>query len=363
MLGTVFFYNFIVLSSTFFVYFSEKCKYHFDRNILLFIALLIIFIPSAIRYNIGTDFPNYINIYNNLESYTHMEPGFYYINRLLKFVNAHAQWSIAVLAFIFSYAAISSYPKKDAWILHLAFTLSLLFFSFNGVRQAIAIAFTLWAFKKYFYKRYLQALALIICGGFFHSSNYLYIPLGLAALIPFPYVAKTYIVPSLFILTIIIFYFFTPELIKLAEFITIKLDLKYQRYFNSYHFMARDWGTGLGVIIKQFFYIYVLFNSKKLLQISKQNWLLIILIFLTAIANILNSEIVIFGRLEKIFAISTPIAIYMLYETKLKFSLTNIITTLFVLFLILSFQKQIVSGPTKYGDPMLNPYQSIIFKD
>lgn len=363
MLGTILFYNFIVLSSTFFVYFSEKCKYRFDRNILLFIALLIIFIPSAIRYNIGTDFPSYINIYNKLENYTHMEAGFYYINKFLRFINAHAQWSIAVLAFIFSYAAISSYPKKDAWILHLAFTLSLLFFSFNGVRQAIAIAFTLWAFHKYFHEKYIQALFLIIFGGLFHSSNYLYIPIGLVAFIPFSYTFKAYIFPAFFILIITIFYFFTPELIKIAEFITIKLDLKYQRYFNSYHFMVRDWGTGLGALTKQLFCIYTLTKSKQLLQISKRNWLLIIIVFLTAIASILNKEIVIFSRLEKVFAVSIPIALYMLNKIDRYFSFTKTIVILFIVFLILIFQKEMISEPTKYSDPMLAPYQSILSKD
>lgn len=360
MLGTVFFYNLIVLSSTFFVYFSEKCKYRFDRNILLFIALLIIFIPSAIRYNIGTDFPNYINIYNNIESYTQMEPGFYYINKLLKFVNAHAQWSIAILAFIFSYATISSYPKKDAWIIHLTFTLSLLLFSFNGVRQAIAIAFSLWAFKYYLDNSLLKASLLIIIGSLFHVASLIFIPIGLVGLIPLPKMFKEYFAPITFIVSIFLLNFFTPQLIELLALITIKLNLKYQVYFShSRHFIATELGSGLGVLAKLLFSSFVIFRTKSFINKNPQLWILIILIFLYAIAIILAKEIVIFGRLEKVFAIAPIIGVYYLFQFKKSSFINSIVAIFFIIFLLFSFEKATVGEPTNYNNPLLNPYQTI----
>ncbi len=62
---TLIFYNFIFFSSTFFVWLSEKGHTYFDRIIILSIAFLIIFLPSAIRYDIGVDYLNYLEIYNN----------------------------------------------------------------------------------------------------------------------------------------------------------------------------------------------------------------------------------------------------------------------------------------------------------
>lgn len=102
---TVIFYNFILLSSTFFVWLSEKGRTYLDRWVLLFIAFLIIFMPSALRYGIGADYFNYLEIYQNpslLEFYKNKhEYGFYYINKFLRSVDAHFQWSFAVFAFIF----------------------------------------------------------------------------------------------------------------------------------------------------------------------------------------------------------------------------------------------------------------------
>src|SRR5690554_4211706 len=104
-MATVLFYNFIVLSSTFFVWLSEKGRTYVDRWVLLWIAFLIVFVPSAIRYGVGTDFFNYVDIYENLENYTWMEQGFYFINWALKSVDAHPQWSMAAFAFIFTAVA------------------------------------------------------------------------------------------------------------------------------------------------------------------------------------------------------------------------------------------------------------------
>lgn len=364
MLGTVFFYNLIVLSSTFFVYFSEKCKYRFDRNILLFIAFLIIFIPSAIRYNIGTDFPNYIYIYDNLESHTHMEPGFYYINKLLRFVNARAQWSIAVLAFIFSYAAIFSYPKKDAWILHLAFTLSLLFFSFNGIRQAIAIAFSLWAFKHYLYNKLLTASLLIFIGSLFHAASLILLPIGLIALIPLPKKFKELFAPIIIITSILLLNFFTPQLIGFLELITNKLNLKYQVYFgHNRHFIAPELGSGLGLLAKFLFPCFIIFRTKSLINKNPKLWALIILNSLYAVSIILTKEIIIFGRLEKVLAIAPIIGVYYLFQLEKRTFINSIIAIFFILFLLLVFEKDAVGKPSSYSNPRLNPYQTIFNYD
>ena len=121
---TVIFYNIILFSSTFFVYLSEKGRTVLDRKIMLFIALLIVFIPSALRYGVGANYFSYLHIYEEpwrLDNYKFKEPGFYYVNYFLKSLDAHFQWSFADFAFLFSYASFKSYPRHQAWLIHLTF--------------------------------------------------------------------------------------------------------------------------------------------------------------------------------------------------------------------------------------------------
>ncbi len=142
-MATVIFYNLILFSSTFFVWLSEKGKRNSDRIFLLSIAFLIVFVPSALRYDIGTDYVNYIDIYKNLDDWQHMEKGFYFVNWILKSLDANQQWIIIILAFLFLIIAFKSYPKKDIWLFHLVFILILWFSSFNIVRQAVTLSFNM----------------------------------------------------------------------------------------------------------------------------------------------------------------------------------------------------------------------------
>lgn len=62
-MATVIFYNFILLSSTFFVWLSEKGKGNLERYFFLGLAFLLVCVPAAIRYDVGADYMSYLAIY------------------------------------------------------------------------------------------------------------------------------------------------------------------------------------------------------------------------------------------------------------------------------------------------------------
>lgn len=109
---TVIFYSLIVFLSTFFIFISDRAKYKSDKLFLIFLSFITIFIPSAIRYDIGTDYGSYIEIYNNLEEHEYIEKGFYYLNKILLSINADSQLVIIISSFIYFYICYISYPKK-----------------------------------------------------------------------------------------------------------------------------------------------------------------------------------------------------------------------------------------------------------
>lgn len=107
-------YNFIFLTSSFLLYYSEKLKYRFDRRILILIAWLIIVIPAAIRYNIGVDYRGYVSIYNDIvtKNESYVEPGFKLIITLASYL-FNAPEGLFLISSILIYTVLFlSYPKK-----------------------------------------------------------------------------------------------------------------------------------------------------------------------------------------------------------------------------------------------------------
>lgn len=134
-----------------------------------------------------------------VEPYKYKEPSFYFINWFYQSIGAHAQWMFATFAFIFTAIAFKAYPKKNAWLLHFLFFSMLWYFSFNGMRQAVALSWCLLALFAYFDKRYLWFCVLILIGASFHQSALFIAIAGLVALIPLSNFVKGRIAPYAFI--------------------------------------------------------------------------------------------------------------------------------------------------------------------
>src|SRR5690554_359966 len=254
-MATVLFYNFILLSSTFFVWLSERMHYKLDRWFLLGIAFLLLFVPAAIRYDIGTDYVNYLAIYEGtsatktLEPYKFKEPLFYFVNWFYKSIDAHFQWMFATFAFIFTMVAFRSYPRKQAWLLHFLIFSMLWFFSFNGMRQAIAVMWSLLALFYFFDRKYICFFVLTLFGATFHQSVLFVALVGLVALFPLERRIKTRIAPLFFIGFIVFTLISMKVLLAYMEQIIGVVGLKYVSYFDSSkHFVERDYGSGLGVL-------------------------------------------------------------------------------------------------------------------
>lgn len=357
---TILLYNFILFSSTFFVFLSEKGRSDFERYTFLFVAFLIIFIPAALRYDIGADFLSYINIYNNLEDYTWMEKGFYSVNLMLKKINAHPQWSIVTLAFIFSWVTFRSYPPEKAWIIHFLFITAFYLLSFFIIRQAIAIVFCLWALRNFTNGKYISFVVLIVLGSLFHKSAYFIALVAIISLVPISNAIKNNVLPTVFTFVFVVLMFKSNLLFDMAEFVLNKVGLnKYAGYFNhGKWFTERKLGTGLGVLIKLLFCIYVLYNTKVLILENKRNWLVVLLVFTYGASLVLSAQIIIFGRLNYVFIIALPYAAYLLILHGKGNYHHFIVVFLFILASQLAFSKN-GFGKGDFGDLKLNPYQTI----
>lgn len=363
-MATVIFYNFILLSSTFFVWLSEKGKGNLERYFFLGLAFLLVFIPSAIRYDIGTDYVNYLEIYENaslLESYRLKEPAFYFINFFLKNYDSHFQWMFATFSFVFTAVAFKAYPRKNAWLLHFLFFLMLWFFSFNGIRQALALSWCLLALFSFFERRYVWFVLLTLVGSTFHQSALIFTMIGVACMVPLNERIKSYIAPLAFIAFIgFTFVAMNVVLIYIEQILQLLGLTRYANYFNSArHFIARDFGSGIGILAKILFSFYIIFNTKHFLRLNKQYWFLIVLVFAYTVSTVLANSIIIFARMADVFALAPIVSAYLLLQLPINRQIHKLALACFMGFLLLSFIKESFGVPTTYADPKRNPYQTI----
>lgn len=358
-MATVLLYISILLVSTFFVYISDKGKGELERKVFLSIAFLIVFIPSALRYDIGTDYLSYVSIYNNIKYYDDIEPAYYLINWLLKTIDANQQWIFVVSAFIFTITIFKSYPKKYAWILHFVIIALLWFYSLNIMRQALASAFCFAATFKFFDKKYKQFYLLSIIGVLFHFSTILFLIVGTLSLIPIRKSLKTNVIPLVF-LGVIVFSFVSVNIILANIELLLKIIgfSKYTDYFGGRYYVNPEQGTGLGILLKISVCIYVFINAKVFLEYNKQYWLLIILAFMYSITVILSNEILILGRLQIIFLIAPIIISYALFVIPGNRQVHKLASIIFMLFAFYIFADKSVSSITD-EKAKLAPYQSI----
>lgn len=203
------------------------------------------FVPAAIRFDIDTDYVNYLRIFQSpweLENYRVKEPAFYFINWFIRELDAHFQWMFATFAFIFTAVAFKAYPRKNAWLLHFLFFSMLWFFSFNGMRQAVALSWCLLALFHFFEKRYLWFFILTIIGSTFHQSALFITLAGLVALIPLGNQIKYRVAPYAFIGFMVFTYISMDVVLTYMEQILSLVGLtKYAGYFSSAkHFVVRD---------------------------------------------------------------------------------------------------------------------------
>lgn len=366
-MATVVFYNFILFSSTFFVWLSEKGRTRLDRWFFLSVAFLLVFVPAAIRYDVGTDYLNYLDIYQGtsdvktLEPYKNKEPLFYFVNWFYRSFEAHFQWVFATFSFIFTAVAFKAYPRKKAWLLHFLFFSMLWFFSFNGIRQAVALSWCLLALFNFFDRRYLWFFTLALIGAAFHQSALFIAAAGLAALIPLGSHLKSRIAPVVFIGFIVFTYVsMSIVLVYIEQVLNLVGLTKYAGYFSSSrHFVERDFGSGLGVLAKVFFSVYIIWCSKHFLSLNKNYWLLLILVFAYAVGVVLANDIVIFGRMADTFVVAPIIGAFLLLSLPKNKQVNRAVLSAFLVFLILSFIKLSIGTPTSYADPKRNPYQTI----
>lgn len=325
-------------------------------NVLSFISLLII---SYLRYNVGTDYFSYYQIYNTITTYyKNNAPLFYYLMIFSKKLNFEYSTFLLINSGIYLLIIFYLIKKKVElqyqWVGMFFFLVIYenYFGSLSAIRQATAIA--LVTFSLCFDKnKVLIKLLLIIIATMFHKSAIIFI-----IFLFFKFPKKLILIKIIFILFFILFIFFNNEIFIILNKIFIILNLKnYSGYLkiSNFNFTIRN-------ILKFFysiFYIIQLYYFNKIYKKFLINRSYIFYIILGLMLNIfILTGFIILHRYIAYFYIFYIFVMPKIYKNSKKIFRVLIIIVFFINFII-NHLKFIYGDNSKF----MSNYTFILFKD
>lgn len=322
-----------------------------------FIILLVI---SALRTDIGTDYVNYVRLYNDIihDSFvnSNVEVGFYLVVTLSNYISKEPQLMFMIMSLITLTALFST--KKMRGFLGVFGVICVMYLpSFSLIRQTAAVAFVLCAILSLIEGNKKQFLLYIGIGSCFHLS--------VLIILPFILLKRINLNPYLGLIILVCFYFLVVK-VNVAELILgnpLFRKTKYGVYSDFTMFnQPTEIGSGLGVILKIIpSVIYLLCtvcfknnncNRDEINIISYLNYCYVI-------AVMLSVQIHIFNRLVDLFMF-VPV-ITLLYIGQLSEKNKTILRTMLIIVLMINFTLMIFKNPSSNeGGLGIYPYKTIL---
>lgn len=363
MVMTLLLYNFILFGSTTCIFISEKCPRIFDKNIMRFAAFLIITIPAALRFNVGYDYPSYVQIFEKYSAgiTPSIELFWLYLLNILTSMGLPSSSFFVVSAILIYGILILSYPKKYGYIINYMYITFFYFQSFTVVRSALALSLIIYAlFHLINNKRFFSFTIIIIATGFLiHKSAYLFL------IIPIVCFAQKHIklVYNKIVILILIAFLFTfgLDIINYLIHSPIASWLGYNNYAKlSVFTRPAEINSGLGILLKLSLLSLLFLIPYK--HIQDERSLLYFLGLVTIGTFILSLKMFIFSRLHMLFIMGYFFVPYLLLLT------TNRYRYLLILYIALSslllFEHAIITQNTdRCVSIRVSPYISIFNKE
>ncbi|MGL4570197.1 MAG: EpsG family protein [Clostridium sp.] len=195
MMESYIFYSVILLTSTLSAYIAQYIpkKHNLFKILFLLVSFFILFIFSAKRYGIGTDYKLYHDMYyeianiGNLKqaiiSFNYVEPGWVIFNYIVKNIFDNVNYIFSISSFVtIGLVYLFLYKVKDKVNMGLGVFLFITLYynqSYNLIRQFLAMSICLFGYK-YIERRNLKKFIItIIIACCFHFSAIIFLPIYL----------------------------------------------------------------------------------------------------------------------------------------------------------------------------------------
>lgn len=287
-------YVIVALLSYVFLNRSKVAKTKKGKIILILSSFMLLFFVSAFRVNVGTDYLSYKEWFNSIS-----EPSFGYVNfcfnnliYIIKLFTNNSQYFFAATSFlILSIIYMVNIDEKKDYDMSLFLFIALGFYfsTFNGIRQWIAVALFMWAYKFAIKKDLKKYVILILVASLFHITALL--------LLPFYFVFNFKIKDKIKLIIVAIF-LFVFKFLSFESIIAFLLEnfaiTFYYRYISSGVDLSQGVGSPFPILLSGGMLLYyIIFKSKFLKNMSnemyEQNKHLCFIITIFAIINTVNN--------------------------------------------------------------------------
>lgn len=354
MILTYMVYGCALFFSTLFLFISDKVNHKSQKKLLIILSFSVIFIFSAIRYNVGADYPSYEWLFYHFQEggAQYIEVGYRYLNIFFADLGFGFEGFVAIISFVTYYIFYKSYPKEKAYIFHFVFICTLYLYFFSNFRSGIVYGLMFIATLRYIeHKKLLPFLCFMAVSFLFHKSSVVYLIIPVLFTRPFKVLVKSKIIPEVILLVLIAlalkadwlrtFFFFNPVSEALG--------------FSSYA-TAEIWGgdasvgTGLGVLGGLLApIIFVLFRRTLIAKNEKMIYVTILSLLYILVTDIsLAAKIA--ARLKLLFSFINIIIIYYLVLYLSRDNKIIFLSPVFFYLVLIFFKTIHDSDVVKFGD-------------
>ena len=153
-------YNIILLNSIACGYIAEFSNNRSHRILARWLFFFTLFVPAAIRYEVGYDYGNYSEIYNNLVDAYIDEPGFLLLQNSARYLDLETQWIFILTSFVMYFPISFCIGRKSFFLISSFYTLYVYIDSLSFVRQFLAVTFLICALYYYLYSEPVGGIKL-----------------------------------------------------------------------------------------------------------------------------------------------------------------------------------------------------------
>lgn len=361
----------MLIISLLFTFLFTKTEKKTTKIIYCILAIIPFIVVSSIRYDVGTDYffryaPNYDMIRDG-ENIDSLEPLFVLLIRICllfskDYIALFVVTSIIINSLIM--LTIFKYSKSPVLSVAIYFLGSFYFQSMNLVRQYVAMAILLIAYRILFIdkKKYLYIIFIAIAT-LFHSMS--------AVFLISLFLENKEIKLKHCLIAIALILLIGGQIGNIVDFVVINTPLneitniaKYVRYFKMGGNLSI---SAITVEIVVYVYIYIMFEKikKKNDMVEKEAIFFLNMQTLTLLCTIMNIHFGLFFRIALLFSMFQIISIpYFWIKNKdeqleiFKFTIKNGATIITVFVLCIMSARMIFSNVIKGSDEVL-PYKTI----
>jgi len=177
-------YYFVLILLAFFSLYNLSKLDRNENRYLRLVSFLLFIIVGGLRYNVGTDWPQYEVTFNTLDSvagiFTAREEKLFVVFMFLtkKIIDSYVFFTFTffLVAFYLKYIIFKKYSTDIFLSLIFYFFTLFLIYDLNGVRQGMALAFVFLSIPAILNKKLFLFVFLILVGSLFHISVVIFLP-------------------------------------------------------------------------------------------------------------------------------------------------------------------------------------------